>query len=384
MPHQDELISTSLSLKPGDIIFTEMPYDNACAEDFEPVTNFKNFTVGHVAIWTGDKFTKPLAHSVTEGYRLPGIRLTNIVEGRHVVFRLNDKSLAEKVGLIARRWAMSSSIFDLSRFENVYPKRFWDSLENYEKHKYDFFSIPNATTVGPGTPYSFERASNQLYDRARNAELKKFTDDSLRRAIKFASRSELTGPISGGMRCSSFVISTVQAAVLSDLTRQITVKASFKHYKNVPFNKYANTVLVENWDASEKGQKLKQAVELDNFNDIFPCGVAINSKYAVPNDLFSSLTQSNPDWELVGSFSLYQGKVMHLRDKTKSIEPKATALSEEKVSALLLKQDDALQEQAKQEKQTQGRFSLFATPPRNKKDQSQSSGSAPNCRRQLF
>jgi hypothetical protein len=353
---------------PGDIFITEMPYEDPEPEDFFPVTNLQQFAAGHVAIWTGNNFTTPLAHSVSEGYKLPGIRLTKIGDGRHVIFRLANQPLAEKIAVIARRWAMSASL-DLKRFDKVYPKRFWGEPKNYDRHKHDFFSIRLATTYGPATPYAFERASTQLYDRARKPELNQFTDDSLRRAIKFSSRSELMGPISKGMRCTSFVISVVQAAVLSELTKQTLVKTSFKHYKERPFDEYANAVLSTDWHATERGKQLKSAVQTQNFTAIFPAGMAIDSKYSLPTDILSSLSQSNLEWKLVGSVCIYQNKTLHLINNKKEslIETRScSSESTEKNPVVKVSSQDELQQQIAQEKSRAARVTLFATPAKKK------------------
>ncbi len=317
LPSSDQLIASSLGLMPGDIFITEIPYEDSSLEDFSPIKSLKCFDASHLAIWTGSHFTKPLAHAVAEGYKLPGIRLTHIGDGRHIIFRLANRPLAEGIAIIARRWAMSSSIFDLTRFEKVYPKRFWADSNGYDQHKHDFFSIPNVTTSGPATPYDFERASAQRYDRGRNPLVIKFTENSLRRAIKFASRSELMGPISKGMRCTSFVVSTVQAAVLSAITKQTVTKTSFKHFKEFPFSQYSKATLSTAWNLSEKGKQLQHAVETQDFRAVFPEGMAIDSKYAFPGDILTALSQSEKEWVLIGSFCLYQGTFLHLNTNKK-------------------------------------------------------------------
>ncbi|MDI1352771.1 MAG: hypothetical protein PSV35_08435 [bacterium] len=369
MPTNEELIASTLGLMPGDIFVTEMPYEDPTIEDFSPVINFKQFDAGHVAIWTGSGFTKPLAHSVSEGYQLPGIRLTKTGDGRHLIFRPANRDLAEKIALIARRWAMGNSVFDEQRFEQVYPKGFWDSPKNYDKHKYDFFSIPFAKILGPATPYPFRRASAQVHDRARNPELKKFTEDSLRRAIKFSARSDIIGPISKGMRCTSFVVATIQAAVLHDITEQTISKTSFKDFKQQPFNVYANKVLSPDWKVSEKGKQLQEASKNNAFNKIFPSGLAIDSKYAIPNDLFSALSQNPNDWLFLGSTCLFQGKIINLT-KNNEVQEQASCSSNsskeiEKASELATP-EEAQKQQLAQEKLCAYRISLFATPLREK------------------
>ena len=369
MPSSDKLIASSLDLMPGDIFITEMPYEDSSLEDFSPISNLKQFKASHLAIWTGSNFTKPLAHSVAEGHKLPGTRLTHIGDGRHIIFRLANRPLAERIAVIARRWAMSTSIFDLTRFEKVYPKRFWDDSKSYDQHKHDFFSIPHVTTSGPATPYDFERSSTQLYDRARNPLLIKFTDDSLRRAIKFASRSELMGPISNGMRCTSFVVSTVQAAVLSAFTNQTVTKTSFKHFKALPFSHYSKASLSTDWNLSEKGKQLQYAVETQDFRAVFPEGMAIDSKYALPGDILTALSQSEKEWVLIGSFCLYQGTVLHLNKIQKaSTEEIPAPLSKEKeeFSREMHTPEEELELQMAQEKECAARISLFATPMKRK------------------
>lgn len=390
MPNRDEQIAIKLGLRPGDIFVTEMPYEDATASDFPPVTNFKEFVAGHVAIWTGNEFTKSLAHSVSEGYQLPGIRLSKIGDGRHVIFRTSNSALAERIALIARRWSMGTSVYDLERFEQVYPKRFWDSAQNYEKHKRDFFSIPAVKTLGPATPYPFERSSSQLFHRARNANLVKFTTESLRRAVKFAARSELIGPISRGMRCTSFVISTVQAAILSEITRKTSAKTSFKYYKDQRFNDYANTVLVSNWQDSDIGIKVQEALKTQNFETIFGKVMAIDSKYATPNDLFQALITHNTEWGYVGSVSVFEGEIVNLISNSDTQSSSSPAcLDEDERKSIPSTQEDALAQQIAQEKGRDKTIGLFATPPKETNSAepskySQFQNRKPNCARKLF
>lgn len=354
MPNNDKLIASSLGLKPGDIIITEMPYEDATEEDFLPEINPEDFLPNHVAIWTGNSFSKPLAHSVYEGYKLPGIRLTSIGDGQHLVFRLANSALASRVALIARIWAIGSSQFNRERFDKVYPERFWNSRENYQQHKLDFFSIPNSTTPGPATPYSFERASQQLHDRARNPKLIQFTESSLRRAIKFSSRSELIAPISNGMRCSSFVISVIQAAVLSEITKKTLIKTSFKPFRELDFIDFATKVLNSEWQMSQTGEQLKSAFEGKNYASLFPGGTDIDSKFATPSDIWSAVRANSSDWIFLGSVSIYLQKILHLNVRQEQSAHLLTTASEISEENTQLKSEDHLKR----------RINLFCTPPR--------------------
>ncbi len=356
-------------LMPGDIIITEMPFEDDTIEDFKPVKDIQQFLPGHVAIWTGSEFTKPLAHSVYEGYKLPGVRLTNIGDGRHVIFRLKNQTLAEKISAIARCWSSSVSVFDFNRFDKVYPKRYWDSPAEYEQHKIDFFAIPESQVYGPATPYNFERASLQKFHRLREPRSIEFTDGSLLRAIKFSARSEVMGPISTGMRCTSFVASVIQAASLAELTKKTAIKTSFSHYKNMSFNQFADIVLVDNWLDSNQGRQLQQAIDTQDFTKIFPGGFNIDSKYALPQDVLVGISEHVNDWTSVGSFSSHNGQIFN------QISPDLRPLIEESKSnrhdmflnlQLKLKKKieelESLKEQIGQEQECTTITRFFATP----------------------
>lgn len=161
MPNTCQQIKEALGLQPGDIILTEMPFEDAVLADYQLRNPLKDFTPTHVSIYTGD-FEKPFAHSVQEGRKLPGIRLTKAWDGRHRVYRLNDPELAMRAALIARRWAISIDLYDEEKFTRTYPRNTWDKQHDYYKREY--FSLPGVTISGPATPYDLDRANMQNLD----------------------------------------------------------------------------------------------------------------------------------------------------------------------------------------------------------------------------
>lgn len=375
MPLLSSQIATALSLQPGDIIISEMPYEDAKIADFKPVENLtsKNFTPVHVGVYTGD-YARPFAHSVQEGYKLPGVRLTDAWDGRHVIFRLQNQDLAFRAAEIARAWSISSSFFNLERFEKVYPKRFW--REQHDEYKRQLFSLPNAIIAGPATPYDLSRASAQVYDRARDTKLKYFSNESLRRAIKFASRSEFFGPISKGMRCTSFVVSAFQAATLKPITKQCSSKFPFKQYKNNDSLDYADSVLIAGWRDLDLAVQLYNAHQANDYSKFFPDGFAIDSKYVLPSDLLAALS-SSAEWQIVGSFVSFKNKLLDCRIVKNNRKPLifsgidiSRMQSPINVSAVKLEEHikkqteelEALKAQIAKEEENLKRLKLFASP----------------------
>lgn len=87
MPDISKQVTTLLNLQPGDIVISEAPYEDTMDEsEFKPVThkNLDKFEATHISIYTGN-YIKPFAHSVREGFKLPGVRLTGAWEGRHII-----------------------------------------------------------------------------------------------------------------------------------------------------------------------------------------------------------------------------------------------------------------------------------------------------------
>lgn len=75
-------------LEVGDILFFETPFDDATENDYFPLYKNKGVECNHCAVYVGGD--RPVAHVVTEGYKLPGLRLTKMSAGKICVFRIND------------------------------------------------------------------------------------------------------------------------------------------------------------------------------------------------------------------------------------------------------------------------------------------------------
>lgn len=378
-----EHIVNLLDLQPGDIIITEAPYEDAKITELKPLGTKKSLTTfdpSHVSIYTGD-FIKPFAHSVREGYKLPGLRLTKIWDGRHIVFRFKDAELACKIAEIARRWALSEIMYDIERFEATYQERFLG--EQYHQYKKQFFSLPKAIINGPATPYSVSRAAAQLSDRCRNAKIKDFNHDSIRRAIKFATRSELFGNVSKGLRCTSFVVSVVQAASLHPIVNTCDAKFSFKNFKDNNLPEMANKFFKKNWKETPLGKKIMESYNSQNFSAIFPEGFLIDSKYAIPLDLLNALKKSL-QWEMVGTFVTFKDQLLYCNDivnneslfkkeKTvlpKLVSPKKGVIVRPRTAIIhalrkLQEEQSDLAKQLEQEKCKNNRLKHLSTPPRN-------------------
>ncbi len=160
------------------------------------------------------------------------------------------------------------------------------------------------------------RATIDLLDLARNKELAKFTQESLRRAIKFASRRNLTSPdpVSKGQRCTSMLVATFQAAALAPLVKPVTFKKPFKAYKKKSFLEYADDVLIPGWKETELGKKLLEAVTTGDYSKIFPAPFIIDQRYATPKALYDAV-KKDPSFQVVGRFSYFQNELEIIDNK---------------------------------------------------------------------
>lgn len=346
MPDISIKVATLLNLQPGDIIISEAPYEDTIDErEFKPVTskNLDKFDATHISIYTGN-YIKPFAHSVREGFKLPGVRLTGAWDGRHIVFRFMDPDFSARIAEIARRWAISSTMYDQDKFDKVYPEKFWN--DQYKIYKHQFFSIPNVTVSGPAIPYNMARASQQLCDIMRDKNLKNFRAESMLRAVKFASRSESFLGISNGFRCTSFVVSVVQAAALSPVVRKFNVKFSFKPFRGESFESLSKKLLIPGWENTPTGINLQSALDKLDFTDFFPKGFVMDSKYVIPKDIFIALRKTN-DWNIVGSFVSFKDQLLFCN--TMDQQPVAMQFSKSKPLNLKIKSKHDIQHRTKNE-----------------------------------
>ena len=399
MPDLTEQICKLLKLQAGDLVVTEAPFDDETAADLKPINNLASmslFESTHLSIYTGD-YIEPFAHSVKEGFKLPGVRLSSAWEGRHIVYRFSDPVVAGRWAEIARRWALSSTMYDEEKFDKFYPKTFWD--DRVSIYKRQFFSLPNAAVSGPATPYNLERESQQLCDGCRTPSLKEFRPESLLRAVKFATRSELFKPISNGLRCTSFVVSAIQAAILHPIVNKFDIKFSFKPLKNLDHAELMKILLIRDWEQTPTGASFRHAYDTRDFTNFFPECFTLDSKYVIPEDIFSRLKHAT-DWRAVGSYvcfddkllfcnrlNVQKGSLLFSQKISPQVSPQASPQSspkrkpnnkkapmirnrskEKKFTQRSIKKknerDLDLAFQLDQEKTTERRLSFFATPPR--------------------
>lgn len=314
-------IAISLDLQPGDIIISEMPYTNPARSDF--IINNKTLQQikpGHSAIWTGNDFDRPLAHSVREGYRPPGLKVTNIWAGRHVVFRYKtDPQLAAQAAEIIRIWATSEIAYDEKHYTMTYPKKFW--VERHDKDLHNFFSKKNKENIlyGPATSYGEPRGSTDLTDLMRNKKLSEFGEEAIRRAIKFASLRHTKGTISKkGQRCTAIVLAAYQASFFSDVALSNKTKQPFRQYKGKALREYINKVFIKEWQATPFGKKLETALAKEDYSSLLPPAFSLNQRYATPKTFFDLLIQDK-NFQFVGCFSYFNNEIVSIyRDDIES------------------------------------------------------------------
>jgi hypothetical protein len=311
MPNLSKELIHKLDLKPGDIIISEDPFEDAVLTDYTSSKPMRNFKVTHVSVYTGI-FDRPFAHSLREGHKLPGVRLTKPWDGRHIVYRMKDPIIAAKAAEIARRWAISIQFYDYELFNITYPPKTWDKQHTYYSSEY--FSLPNAVVPGPATPYDLDRANLQISLRARNINLINFSDASLLRAVKFASRSDMFAGISNGLRCTSFVIDVYQAATLSPIVKKVSCKFALKFLSEKSIEAALDSLLIDNWRATELGSKILAGSQEGKYENIFSSAMKLDCKYAIPSDLHKGL-KSSAQWSEVGYYSIHNSELVTLAKK---------------------------------------------------------------------
>jgi len=304
----------SLDLRPGDIIITEMPFENAALKDF---ANFNGFSPGHASMWTGEGFERPFAHSVREGYRPPGLKLTGLWSGRHLVFRYSaNPEVAKQAASTIRTWATTEVLYSKDKYQTVYPLKFW---ERHSRDLVNYFGVNNTAEIaGPATTYGEPRASYDLLDVKRNRDLIAMGQEGLRRAIKFASLRELEREAVSkkGQRCTPIIIAAFQASILAPLVLANPRKQPFKQFKGKPFLEYADQVLIPNWQKTALGALLLQAVANNDYSAVFASPFAVDQRYVTPVDLFARLNKT-PGFDLVGGFNYFKEKLVLVEKKFK-------------------------------------------------------------------
>ena len=305
---REEFIKETLQINPGDILIYEMPFDDANREDMFPIENLSEFEPQHTAMWvTGSE--KPIAHSVREGYKLPGLRLTAVTDARCMVFRnIENNKLNQQAAAIIKNWALGTILYSKEDYIKSYPLTHWQ--ERHDKDLKNFYESEHLIVPGPAIIYPQPRAQNDLFDLARDSTLAVMNQEGLRRAVKFSSRRLLSSPekISKGQRCTPMVVAAVQAAILAPIVKASKMNVSFKKYKNRPFEEYADNVLVEGWRETELGKKIVEAFTTNDYSKLFPAPFAVDQRYAYPNSFYKAL-QNDKSYQQIGSFSCFETEV---------------------------------------------------------------------------
>ena len=308
MPIDMQLLEDMLKLQDGDILIMEAPYEDAADADmfkFNPA----GFHPTHSMLWIAGN-ALPVAHSVREGYRLPGIRLTHLPEGTCQIFRsTNEPSVPKNAAEIMKNWALSTRLYSREDYLTTYPQTFW--IERQPKDMKHFYQQAQAMISGPATPYLEPRATNDLFDLARNPALSVMGNEGLRRAIKFASRKNITSPdaMSKGQRCTPALIAAYQAAVLAPIVKEGSKSnLPFKQHKGKQFESYADEVLIEGWKDTTIGKTLLLARKTGDYIPLFSAPFAVDQRYATPR-IFNSALQVSPDFEMIGQLCYFKSKI---------------------------------------------------------------------------
>ncbi len=170
-------------------------------------------------------------------------------------FKCLDATLIQTALMYITEWALVAP--DLNIPESVLP------YEEYFK-----------ADAGFGTAFSFARYGN-LVSCSGSAD--PFTTESLRRALKYASRY-ITHPLSKnkGTTCTALIVSAYQAAVLhgfcnGNFTLLTTAYKEMKKYKGI------NVSLTDAWTAVHQ-ILLPDAVKFYELSDVFPSSLLLESK----------------------------------------------------------------------------------------------------------
>ncbi len=321
MPNETSLfLEKTLGILPGDILISETPFEDAIEDDIFPFGSLNQFKATHVALWVGGE--NPVCHAVTEGYKLPGLRLSKLPYGKIAIYRYDTQpEIALNAAKIMARWANVSREFSKKDYLEAFPPKHWPERSNLDLN--NFFQNSNNTVKGAATPYLNQRALVDLSCRARDNDLLKFDDEAIRRAIKFSSRRELDSEgVSKGQRCTPILVAAYQAAILAPIVKASQYKEPFKQFKNKPFLKYADDVLCEGWRETKTG-----ALLASNPSKLFAAPFTVNQRYVVPNDLFKTVLSDNNNFSLVGRLSFFSKRleVIHPNNRLEVFKSRLTA-----------------------------------------------------------
>jgi len=320
-------IKENLSPNLGDIIISECPYEDSVREDYFPFSDLDGYEAGHTSLWMdGDR---PIAHSIRDGYRLPGVRLTNLFDGRHALLRprhTEDKEAFQLAGTILKTWALSTRGIGLAEYNQTYPEKDWP--DRHARDIRNFFTTALARIAAPSTPYKEERSNIDQFTLARNPSLQNFTEEGLRRAIKFATRRELTSPnpISKGQRCTAVVMAAIQAAYLAPIVRPLPDKQSFKIHKDQHPNTYIEQYLIPDWEKTPIGSRLKTALETGDYSQLFPPAISFDQRYALPSTFLNALQQDADHFETIGYISNFEDEMSLYNAEFEEIRPDSLTL----------------------------------------------------------
>jgi hypothetical protein len=272
----EQQIALQLNLLPGDMVFSEMPYDDARHDDF---THFHNLSPGHTCVWVNGHSVNAFARSHQEGYQPPGLTFTGLWPGRHCVYRyVADADIAKEFAAIMTNWASQ----DKSRL---------------------------ASTLLEQRAYL--SAADDLFALFRNQNLANLGSEGLRRAIKFASQRAVIGEPEhrSGQRCTAIVVAAFQASILAAIVKHQDSVAIFQRERGSLFLEYADLVMEADWRKHPLGEQLLAAANKNDFSTIFPAPFAIDQRYATPKLLYQKLKDS-AGFCLVGQYSYFNQQII--------------------------------------------------------------------------
>jgi hypothetical protein len=282
----EQQLAVLLDLRVGDIVFSELPYVDARHDDF---THFNNLSPGHTCVWVNGDKVNSFARSHNEGYKPPGLTLTGLSAGRHVVFRYTrDVEIAKQFSEIMKNWASQS---------------FTDQRHHKQSKE----------------PHAFLSAANDLFALFKNENLAHLGSEGLRRAIKFASRRAVMGEpeFRKGQRCTAVVVAAFQASILASIVKHNDNSAAFRHEKGSLLLDYADLMLETGWREHPLGERLLNAASTNDYTRIFPAPFDVDQRYATPKSIYQKLLHAE-EFSLVGHYSFYNNQIIAVEKSTPS------------------------------------------------------------------